>query len=73
MLRRVKDAVSDAAETLRRTFAGLSVVEVAPEPFRLRSHRSGTLGALSHGGLEAPVAEAHEMRPLSEVVESRAL
>ena len=73
MLRRVKDAVSDAAETLRRAFAGLSVVEVVPEPFRLRSRRSRALGALAHGGLDAPVAEAREMRPLSEAVEGKSL
>ena len=73
MLRRVKDAVSDAAETLRRAFAGLNVVELVPEPFRLRSRCSGALGALAHGGLEAPVAEAREMRTLNEAVEGRAL
>ncbi len=73
MYQRMKDAVSDAAETLRRAFAGLKVVEVAPEPFRLRSHRSAALRADSLGGLEAPAATAREMRLLHEAVEGRTL
>lgn len=73
MLRRVKDAVSDAAETLRRAFAGLSVVEVVPEPFHLRDHRAPVLGALAHAGLEPPLAEVRGMLPLSRAVEGRAM
>lgn len=73
MLRRMKDAVSDAAETLRRAFAGLKVVEVAPESFRLRSHNSADLRADARGGLEAPVTTAREMRLLSKTVEGRTL
>lgn len=73
MYQRMKDAVSDAAETLRRAFAGLKVVEVAPEPFRLRSHESSALRAEALGGLEAPAAAALEMRLLSNTVEGRSL
>jgi hypothetical protein len=69
----MKDAVSDAAETLRRAFAGLQVVEVAPEPFRLRSHRATALQAVALGGLEAPEATLGEMRLLSKAVECREL
>ncbi|MDP1832178.1 MAG: hypothetical protein Q8K67_08980 [Geothrix sp.] len=73
MFGRVKDAVADAAETLRRAFAGLTVVEMAPEPFRPRGHGSAALGVEPRTGLEPPVAAWREMGLLKEAVEGRAL
>jgi hypothetical protein len=73
MFGRVKDAMADAAETLRRAFAGLSVVEVVPEPFQLQSHGAAVLSAEGRAGLEVPVAAQKEMRLLREAVEGRAL
>jgi hypothetical protein len=73
MLGRVKDAMADAAETLRRAFAGLQVLEVAPEPFLPRCHGTGALVAESRSGLEPPATACAEMRLLKEAVEGRAL
>jgi hypothetical protein len=73
MFSRVKDAVSDAAETLRRAFAGLKVVEVAPEPFSPRSRNCSALQVEPRGSLEPPVATCCEMRLLREAVEGLAL
>jgi hypothetical protein len=73
MFGRVKDAVADAAETLRRAFAGLEVRSVTPEPFAPRSQGATPLGATPHIGLEAPVAALREMRLLREAVDGKAL
>lgn len=73
MFRRVKGAMADAAETLRRAFAGLTVVEVVPEPFCPRSQPCSALRAEARGGLEPPVALCREMQPLREAVEGRGL
>jgi hypothetical protein len=73
MFGRVKDAVADAAETLRRAFAGLKVVEVAPEPFPLRSQASACLEARPRAGLQPPVAGGREMPLLEHGLQARAL
>lgn len=73
MLGRVREAVADAAETLRRAFSDLAVTEVVPEPFRLCSHGSAGLGATACPGLEAPQAAARTPILLREAVEGRAL
>ncbi|GLH72891.1 hypothetical protein GETHLI_13930 [Geothrix limicola] len=73
MFGRVKDAVADAAETLRRAFAGLNVVEAAPEPFEPLSHGSEGLKAEGRAGLEPPATLCREMGLLREAVEGRAL
>jgi hypothetical protein len=73
MFGRVKDAMADAAETLRRAFAGLKVVEVVPEPFHPLGHGVAALGAEPRAGLERPAAACREMRLLREAVEGRAL
>jgi hypothetical protein len=73
MFGKMKDAMADAAETLRRAFAGLKVVEVAPEPFLPRSQSSVVLGVECRAGLEPPVTACREMRLLREAVEGRAL
>ena len=46
MFGRVKDAMADAAETLRQAFAGLKVVQVEAEPFRLGTRGSAALLAV---------------------------
>jgi hypothetical protein len=73
MFGRVKDAVADAAETLRRAFAGLKVLEAAPEPFLLTCHGTAILSAEPKVGLQPPVAACSGMRLLREAVEGRAL
>jgi hypothetical protein len=73
MFGRVKNAMADAAETLRRAFAGLKVLEAAPEPFLLRCHGTGGFAAEPRTGLEPPVTACTEMRLLREAVEGRAL
>ena len=73
MFGRVKDAMADAAETLRRAFAGLTVVELAPEPFHPGSHGSAVLGIEPRAGLERLAATCLEMRLISEAVQGRGL
>jgi hypothetical protein len=73
MFGRMKDAMTDAAETLRRAFAGLKVMEVAPEPFLPQCHGTVALAVEPRAGLEAPVTVCREMRLLREAVEGRAL
>jgi hypothetical protein len=73
MFGRVKDAMADAAETLRRAFAGLTVVEVAPEPFFPKSHGSVVLGVEGRLGLDPLVAACREMPLLKEAVEGQTL
>lgn len=73
MLGRVRGAMADAAETLRRAFAGLAVVEVVPEPFSPRSHGSALPVTEPRAALECLAAACREMRLLSEAVEGRAL
>ena len=73
MFGRVKDAVADAAETLRRAYAGVAVVELTPEPFRIRHHASVALAAACHPGLEPPTASCQEPDLLREPVEAKVL
>ncbi|MBI1753066.1 MAG: hypothetical protein HY014_01395 [Acidobacteria bacterium] len=73
MFGKVKDAMADAAETLRQAFSGLKVVEVEAEPFQLRSQTSQALAAAGRAGLEPPAAACREMCPLREAVEGRSL
>jgi hypothetical protein len=73
MFGRVKDAMADAAETLRRAFAGLKVTDVIPEPFLLQSHGTMVLAAEPRAGLEPLVAACTGMRLLRKAVEGRAL
>lgn len=73
MLGRVREAVADAAETLRQAFAGLKVTEVAAEPFRPRTGGSWPLGAEGRAGLEPPVAACRAMSRLAEATRAQAL
>ena len=73
MFGRMKEAMVDAAETLRRAFVGLAVVEWIPEPFQLRSHGSAGLVAAPREGLELLAANGLDMKLLREAVEGRAL
>ncbi len=73
MFGRVKGAVADAAETLRRAFAGLAVVELVPEPFLPKGHGSALPATEPRAGLEHPAAVCQDMRLLTEAVEGRAL
>jgi len=73
MFGRVKDAVADAAETLRRAYSGVAVVELNPEPFRVRNHGSPVLGTECHPGLEASTATCLEPPLLREAVEAKVL
>jgi len=69
----MKEAMADAAETLRRAFAGLEVKELVPGAFSLRSRGSAPLAVEARAGLEIPTAASVEMRLLREAVEGRAL
>jgi hypothetical protein len=73
MLGRVKEAVADAAETLRRAFAGVAVVEAPPDTFAPRGHRTEALAAEGRSGLEPPQAEGRAMALLKDVAEIRTL
>ena len=73
MFGRVKDAMADATETLRRAFAGLKVSELSPEPFHLNAGGMLALAADPRAGLEPPVATCTGMRLLREAVQGRAL
>lgn len=63
MLGRVKEAVADAAETLRRAFAGLGVTQLLPEPFLLEGRAGGLLTAPGQAGL-TPLATCLLQPPL---------
>ncbi len=73
MFGQMKDAMADAAETLRRAFAGLKVTELVPEPFILQHRGSAALAVESRAGLEALATACQEMRLLREAVEGKAL
>lgn len=73
MFGRMKDAVADAAETLRRAFAGLTVVELRPEPFRLQAQGSSPLAVEGVAGLQPLDPIRREMPLLDQAVEGRAL
>jgi hypothetical protein len=73
MFKGVKNAVADAAETLRRAFAGLKVRELAPEPFLVQRAGADLLSASSRVGLEPPAAELRDLPRLAEAVQGRAL
>ena len=51
MLGRMREAVADAAETLRRAFAGLGVKELRPEPFHASGHGLPAFAPTTGGGL----------------------
>lgn len=57
MLGKVREAVADAAETLRRAFAGLGVKELQVEPFHLRDHGLPAFALRTGGGLPECRAE----------------
>jgi hypothetical protein len=71
MFGRMKDAMADAAETLRRAFAGLGVTAVAPEPFVPVSQGMGLPQAEPCVGLEPPVAHSRGMALLRDGVAGR--
>lgn len=71
MLGRMKGAVADAAETLRRAFAGLKVYEVAPQGFVPRGHGWRPPSAEGYPGLLPPVTEARGLPLLMESVQGR--
>lgn len=73
MFGRVREAVADAAETLRQAFAGLRVVEVAAEPFLPQARASSLLGAEARAGLEPPATACREMQCFRDATEARAL
>jgi len=73
MFGRVKDAMADAAETLRQAFAGLRVVEVTAEPFLPKAGGFAPLGAEARAGLEPPVTTCREMQRFSGATEAKAL
>lgn len=73
MFGRMKDAMADAAETLRRAFAGLNVRDATPEPFTVACHGAATLYAVPRVGLQPPVAPCADARLLREAVEGRAM
>jgi hypothetical protein len=73
MFGRVKDAMADAAETLRRAFAGLEVVSAPPEPFLPQAHGAAMLAVEPRAGLEPLATACREMRLLRRAVEGRAL
>jgi len=70
---RVKDAMADAAETLRQAFSGLKVVQVAAEPFALQSHGSPALAVDPRAGLQPLAGGLGEMQLLTQAVEGKAL
>ncbi len=73
MFGRVRGAMADAAETLRRTFAGLPVVTVVPEPFHPGSHRGDLLAVDPRPGLDLLAATGRGARLFREGVPSLAL
>lgn len=73
MFGRVKDAMADAAETLRQAFAGLKVVQVEAEPFRLGTRGSAALLAEPRLGLQAPEAQLRTMSLFHDAVEGRGM
>lgn len=74
MLGRVKDAVADAAETLRRAFAGPPVHAALPGRFQVQdSGPADLLAAEPRFGLDPPLAEPRDMPLLGEAAEGRAL
>jgi len=73
MFRRVRNAVADVAETLRRAYAGLPVVAVMPEPFRVHPQGAAILAASAQPGLDPPGTVWRDMRLLEEAVEGRGL
>ncbi len=73
MLGRVREAVADAAETLRRAFAGTAVKTLPPEPFRVVGRGTSLLQGTAQSGLEPPVALPRDMPRLSETVAGHAL
>ena len=73
MFGRVRGAMADAAETLRRTFAGLPVVTVVPEPFHPGSRRGALLEVAPRPGLDPLAATGRGARLFQEGVPSLAL
>jgi hypothetical protein len=73
MFGRVKDAMADAAETLRRAFAGLKVFEAAPEGFQAHGHGWQAADAVAVPGLEPLAAGTQGLVLLQEAVRGRSL
>ena len=66
MFGKVREVMADAAETLRRAYSGLAVVDVAPERFRARGHGSPLLDIQPRAGLESLGASALASRLLGD-------
>ena len=73
MFGRVRGAMADAAETLRRAFAGLNVVQVLPEPFALMPHQGSLLAVAPCSGLEPLAAFGRPAALFGASVPSRTL
>jgi hypothetical protein len=68
MLGKVRHAVADAAETLRRLFADPLVHEAATERFHAVARVFPPLAGAAHPGLEALAVEVQAMPPVDEAV-----
>jgi len=73
MFRRVRGAMADAAETLRRAFAGLPVVTVVPEPFHPGSRRGVLLAVEPRPGLDPLAATGRGPRLFQDGVPTQVL
>jgi hypothetical protein len=73
MFGRMKDAMADAAETLRQAFAGLKVVQVEAEPFLLGNQGIPLLQAEPRAGLQVPEAPLQVMQLLREAAQGRGM
>ena len=73
MFGRMKDAMADAAETLRQAFAGLKVVQVEAEPFLFGTQGVPLLMAEPKAGLQVPEAPLQILRLLREAVQGRGM
>ncbi len=71
MLGRVKDAMADAAETLRRVFSDPQVREVRAGVFRVRAHTAAGPAAILLSGLDPLDVGALAMPPLDQTVQER--
>ncbi len=71
MFGRMKDAMADAAETLRQAFAGLKVVQVEAEPFSLGLQAAPLLLAEPRAGLQVPEAPLRILQLLREAAQGR--
>ena len=73
MLGRVKDAMADAAETLRRVFSDPEVREVRAGAFRIQSRAAAAPAATPRPGLDPLTAGLRTMPPLEQVVQEHGM